>query len=53
MSTIFIEGRNYPVSVFYLKYPTKNYVLKCVELVSKLHEEKTLDSGDILCFLTG
>ncbi|KAJ3413595.1 ATPdependent RNA helicase [Chytridiales sp. JEL 0842] len=46
-----IEGRMFPVEVFYLAAPCTDYIQKCVETVLEIHKkEKT---GDILVFLTG
>ncbi|KAH7724470.1 DEAH protein box protein [Aphelenchoides avenae] len=46
-----IEGRMYPVSVFYTKMGVPDYVQMTVETV--LHIHKTEPTGDILAFVTG
>ncbi|XP_020295918.1 probable ATP-dependent RNA helicase DHX35 [Pseudomyrmex gracilis] len=46
-----VEGRLYPVEVFFLKEPVANYVNGVVDTVLKIHE--TEEPGDILAFLTG
>lgn len=48
---ISVEGRSYPVDIFYLQTPAPNYVNMCVDSVIDIH--KTEESGDILVFLTG
>lgn len=46
-----IEGKCYPVDVYYLEQPCENYVLKSVALAAHLHRTQPL--GDILVFLPG
>ncbi|CAD1478196.1 unnamed protein product, partial [Heterotrigona itama] len=46
-----IEGRLYPVDIFYIKEPVANYVTSVVDTVLKIHENE--EPGDILAFLTG
>ncbi|KAK2586108.1 hypothetical protein KPH14_008387 [Odynerus spinipes] len=46
-----IEGRLYPVDIFYVKEPVPNYVTSVVDTALKIHE--TEEPGDILAFLTG
>lgn len=46
-----IEGRNFPVSVYYVTDPVPDYVKASVETVIKIHQTEAL--GDILVFLTG
>jgi len=46
-----VEGRMFPVDIFYLQQPCKNYVTKAVELTLDIHMKKP--DGDILVFLTG
>ncbi|XP_034189179.2 putative ATP-dependent RNA helicase DHX35 isoform X1 [Osmia lignaria lignaria] len=46
-----VEGRLYPVDIFYVKEPVANYVTSVVDTALKIHE--TEESGDILAFLTG
>ena len=48
---VYVAGRQFPVDVFYLKSPCKNYVTKAAELALDIHQRKQL--GDILVFLTG
>lgn len=47
-----VEGRCFPVDVFYLGQPCKNYVIAALKIALALHSEKKPDSGDILVFLT-
>ena len=46
-----VEGRSYPVEVYYSNEPVPNYVSACVEAVIQIHESEA--SGDVLVFLTG
>ena len=46
-----VEGRTYPVEVFFLQNPTPNYVKAAVETVLSIH--KSEPDGDVLVFLTG
>ncbi|XP_012525860.1 probable ATP-dependent RNA helicase DHX35 [Monomorium pharaonis] len=46
-----VEGRLYPVDIFFVKEPVANYVNGVVDTALKIHE--TEESGDILAFLTG
>ncbi|XP_011067091.1 PREDICTED: probable ATP-dependent RNA helicase DHX35 isoform X2 [Acromyrmex echinatior] len=46
-----VEGRLYPVDVFFLKEPMANYINGVVDTALKIHD--TEESGDILAFLTG
>ncbi|XP_078006354.1 putative ATP-dependent RNA helicase DHX35 isoform X2 [Phascolarctos cinereus] len=48
---ITVEGRTFPVDVFYLQSPVPDYVKSTVETVMKIHQ--TEGDGDILAFLTG
>lgn len=48
---LFVEGRTYPVDIFYMSEPTANYVNESVKTVIKLHEN--FPNGDVLVFLTG
>ena len=41
----------YPVEIYYLKDPCRNYVQKCLEVVGLIHKYEP-PSGDILVFLT-
>ncbi|XP_037666959.1 probable ATP-dependent RNA helicase DHX35 isoform X1 [Choloepus didactylus] len=46
-----VEGRTFPVDVFYLQSPVPDYIKSTVETVVKIHQ--TEGDGDILAFLTG
>lgn len=46
-----IEGRTYPVDIYYLKEAVPDYVKACIDTVISIHEKES--SGDILVFLTG
>uniref|UniRef100_A0A670K878 RNA helicase n=1 Tax=Podarcis muralis TaxID=64176 RepID=A0A670K878_PODMU len=46
-----VEGRTFPVDVFYIQSPVPDYVKSTVETVMKIHQ--TEGDGDILAFLTG
>uniref|UniRef100_A0A4W4FTD6 Probable ATP-dependent RNA helicase DHX35 n=1 Tax=Electrophorus electricus TaxID=8005 RepID=A0A4W4FTD6_ELEEL len=46
-----VEGRTFPVDIFYTLSPVPDYVKATVETVLKIHE--TEDDGDVLAFLTG
>ena len=46
-----VEGRMYPVEIFYLNAPCTDYVTEAVETVIKIHNQE--EPGDILVFLTG
>lgn len=46
-----VEGRMFPVDVFYLKDPCPCYVKETVATCMKIHEKE--GSGDVLAFLTG
>ncbi|KAK0130794.1 putative ATP-dependent RNA helicase DHX35 [Merluccius polli] len=46
-----VEGRTFPVDMFYTISPVPDYVKATVETVMKIHE--TEDDGDVLAFLTG
>ena len=46
-----IEGREYPVDVFYSVDPVPDYLKGTVETVLKIHRQS--EDGDVLCFLTG
>lgn len=46
-----VEGRMYPVKIFYLKESCPDYVQETVNTVMKIHNKES--SGDILAFLTG
>ncbi|XP_053430200.1 probable ATP-dependent RNA helicase DHX35 isoform X2 [Nycticebus coucang] len=46
-----VEGRTFPVDIFYLQSPVPDYIKSTVETVLKIHQ--TEGDGDILAFLTG
>ncbi|ELT92990.1 hypothetical protein CAPTEDRAFT_98868 [Capitella teleta] len=46
-----VEGRMFPVDVFYIKAPVPSYLKATVETVMKIHHTERY--GDILAFLTG
>ncbi|XP_030068758.1 putative ATP-dependent RNA helicase DHX35 [Microcaecilia unicolor] len=46
-----IEGRTFPVDIFYTQSPVPDYVKCTVETVMKIHQ--TEKDGDVLAFLTG
>ncbi|KAM3177691.1 hypothetical protein ACTXT7_004023 [Hymenolepis weldensis] len=51
VSHLHVEGRQYPVKIFYLQDPTPCYVTEARKTVFKLHENRPL-GADILVFLT-
>ena len=51
IQAISIEGKLYPVDVYYLTEPCSNYIDKAIEVTKAIH--KTQPAGDILVFLTG
>lgn len=46
-----LEGRMYPVDIFYLEEPAEDYVEKAVKTVFDIHADEP--DGDVLVFLTG
>uniref|UniRef100_A0A915KID7 ATP-dependent RNA helicase DHX35 n=1 Tax=Romanomermis culicivorax TaxID=13658 RepID=A0A915KID7_ROMCU len=48
---ISVEGRTYPVKIFYKKNPVADYLRETVNTVLKIHKLEA--EGDILSFLTG
>lgn len=46
-----IEGRMFPVEIFYSQSPIPNYVKGCISTVLDIHKNEP--AGDILVFLTG
>ncbi|XP_043260885.1 probable ATP-dependent RNA helicase DHX35 isoform X6 [Colletes gigas] len=46
-----VEGRLYPVDIYFVKEPVANYVTSVVDTVLKIHEHE--EPGDVLAFLTG
>ncbi|VDP02523.1 unnamed protein product, partial [Soboliphyme baturini] len=47
-----VEGRNYPVEVFYMKNPVPDYIQATISTILKIHRFEA-PSGDILAFLSG
>ena len=52
VSTCFIQGRQYPVEIFYLGEPTVDLLYTSVKQIFQIHHGEPLP-GDILVFLTG
>ncbi|OQR76767.1 putative ATP-dependent RNA helicase DHX35-like [Tropilaelaps mercedesae] len=46
-----VQGRTYPITIFYAKDPVADYVKASADTVQKIHE--TQPAGHILVFLTG
>jgi len=46
-----VEGRMFPVDIFYIQSPVPSYLKATVETVISIHKEEAV--GDILAFLTG
>lgn len=46
-----VEGRNFPVDIYYLQEPCADYIRKAYETAKSIH--LTQPRGDILVFLTG
>ncbi|PKU29031.1 hypothetical protein llap_20665 [Limosa lapponica baueri] len=46
-----VEGRTFPVDIFYIQSPVPDYVKSTVETAMKIHQMES--DGDILAFLTG
>lgn len=46
-----VEGRNFPVDMYYLEEPAPDYVRGCVDTVLKIHGKE--GPGGVLVFLTG
>ena len=46
-----IEGRQYPVEIFYTEAPVANYLHAALDAIYNIH--RTEPRGDILVFLTG
>jgi len=47
-----IKGRMYPVELYYLDQPCKNYVQKALETLCLIHRNNAIN-GDVLVFMTG
>lgn len=52
ISTCYIEGRQYPVKIFYLPEPTQDFVEVALKSIFQIHYKEPLP-GDVLVFLTG
>mmetsp|Transcript_22995 Transcript_22995/g.35461 ORF Transcript_22995/g.35461 Transcript_22995/m.35461 type:complete len:759 (-) Transcript_22995:340-2616(-) len=48
---ISVDGRQYPMDVYYMLKPPSDYLVACVDTALSLHETESNASGDILCFL--
>jgi len=54
VSNIFVvSGRTYPVDIYYVEQPVKNYIESAVISAINIHKNNPKSSGDILVFLTG
>jgi ATP-dependent RNA helicase DDX35 len=51
VSILSIEGRQYPVEIFYSKTPVTDYLQSAYNTVTEIHRREP--AGDILVFLTG
>ncbi|KRT78407.1 helicase [Oryctes borbonicus] len=49
---VYLEGRTYPVNIFYTKAPQDDYQTACVATFFKIHRQAPADE-DVLIFLTG
>ncbi|KAF2096689.1 ATP-dependent RNA helicase-like protein [Rhizodiscina lignyota] len=52
ISTVYVEGRQYPVSINYLPEPTNNIIEMSLKTIFQTHYKEPLP-GDILIFLPG
>lgn len=52
VSTVHVEGRQYPVTTHYTPSPVSNWLTAALELILRIHTKEPLP-GDILVFLTG
>ncbi|SMN22294.1 similar to Saccharomyces cerevisiae YKR086W PRP16 DEAH-box RNA helicase involved in second catalytic step of splicing [Maudiozyma saulgeensis] len=48
-----IPGRTFPVEINYSKYPVSDYVEEAVKKAVNIHLTTSIESGDILIFMTG
>ncbi|EFC45428.1 predicted protein [Naegleria gruberi] len=48
-----IEGRTYPVDIYYIQKPISDYVRSSLQCVLNIHNSEPIESGDVLVFLTG
>lgn len=51
VAALSVEGRTFPVEIFYALDPLPDYIKATVETVMKIHRSE--GSGDVLAFLTG
>ena len=53
-SVVHVQGRCFPVELYYLESPTKDYVQQAVQTAVQIHaQEQDPNSGNVLVFLTG
>ena len=50
-TVFYVQGRMFPIEVFYTSRAEKNYVDAAMLTVMQIHEEQ--ENGDILVFMTG
>ncbi len=48
-----VEGRQYPIEVFYEEKPVANYLQATVDTAIALHDAERRPAGDVLAFLPG
>lgn len=48
-----VQGKSYPVKIYYRKEPVPNYMDAAAETTISIHESNRLATGKILIFLTG
>ncbi|KAL7753895.1 hypothetical protein RI367_000827 [Sorochytrium milnesiophthora] len=51
VSIISLEGRMFPVDIYYLNQACEDYVERAVEVVAQIHQQE--EAGDVLVFMTG
>ena len=51
VAIVSVEGRMFPIDIFYLLDPVPDYVKATIETVRKIHRNEP--AGDVLAFLTG
>ena len=52
VSILAVEGRCFPVDIYYLSQSSADYIRQCVDTVIAIHKSQPM-TGDILAFLTG
>lgn len=52
-SVLCVQGRSFPIKVYYRKEPIANYLHATIETVISIHESNRLATGKILAFMTG